>query len=322
MKITTFSIVVGSAACDADCPFCISHMTGFDELPAADKINYDNLQKAIKLATMGGCTTCLLTGKGEPTLYPGSITNYLSKIGREFPLVELQTNGIRIGDLAALWLNSVDMDDFSEKVPSLGKPMSKLWDNLCGWRLAGLNTIALSVVDVLDGPNKTVYLEHRKRSYPKLETTVKFLHELGFTVRLCVMMQKPSVCAVHDVKRIVEWCQENEVAQLTMRPIRFPYEITHLDDPSNDLPYEYLHTYGLNSDEEQDIREWVEKEGTHLLTIGEGDHAFKIYDVGGQNLGLADCLTVDGSRDTIRTLIFYPDGRLTYDWQFKGARLL
>ena len=42
----------------------------------------------------------------------------------------------------------------------------------------------------------------------------------------------------------------------------------------------------------------------------------------GQNICLSDCLTVDSREDDIRTLIFYGDGRLTYDWQYEGAVLL
>ncbi len=46
------------------------------------------------------------------------------------------------------------------------------------------------------------------------------------------------------------------------------------------------------------------------------------YDVGGQNVCLTDCLTLDASNEDIRQLIFFPDGRLGYDWQYEGAVLL
>ncbi len=51
-------------------------------------------------------------------------------------------------------------------------------------------------------------------------------------------------------------------------------------------------------------------------------HGAKVYDVDGQNVCISDCLTVEPDSDSIRTLIFYSDGRVTYDWQHDGAVLL
>ena len=99
MKIQTMSIVVGGDACNAKCPFCIAKMTN-DETDSlkCDSINFRNLDKAILLAKQSGITTCILTGKGEPTLYIDEITEYLHRVGKEFPFIELQTNGLKFAD--------------------------------------------------------------------------------------------------------------------------------------------------------------------------------------------------------------------------------
>lgn len=55
--------------------------------------------------------------------------------------------------------------------------------------------------------------------------------------------------------------------------------------------------------------------GTRLLDLA---HGAAVYDVGGQNVCLADCLTHSADPDDMRQLIYNPDGRLTY----KGAVLL
>ena len=66
MHFQTFSIVVGTRACNASCPFCISKQTGLFGTPI--KVNWRNFHIACNLAQKANTTTVLLTGKGEPTL--------------------------------------------------------------------------------------------------------------------------------------------------------------------------------------------------------------------------------------------------------------
>lgn len=57
MKIQTMSVVVGTKACNAKCPFCVSRMTGMDVLPKTQDINNRNLDKATALAKLGEVTS-------------------------------------------------------------------------------------------------------------------------------------------------------------------------------------------------------------------------------------------------------------------------
>ena len=50
-------------------------------------------------------------------------------------------------------------------------------------------------------------------------------------------------------------------------------------------------------------------------------HGAQVYDIEGQNFCLSDCLTINPESKEIRTLIFYADGSIFYDWQYQGARL-
>jgi len=131
MKIETFSTVVGTTACDAACPFCVSKMTGRSSAGYPRKMNTERLKRAISLARIGQCTTCLITGKGEPTLYPSDINSTVALAGDVFPFVELQTNGLQIGDIA-----------------NKGKASVLDVAHLQRWRKAGLTTIALSLVGI------------------------------------------------------------------------------------------------------------------------------------------------------------------------------
>lgn len=295
MKIQTFSIVVGTRACNAKCPFCVSRMTGFGELPKSPGINKRNLRKAVAAAKLGGTTTVLLTGKGEPTLYPREITDYLRLIEGQFPFMELQTNALEIGRLAQVGRSHI---------PGMSKETLQVWYQL------GLDTIAISVVDVLSEVNARVYHE----DYPPLEKTIRFLHDLGFSVRLCVMMAKGGVENPGDLERVVRFCKDNEVDQLTVRPVRRPAS------SENNKASDWVKENGLSTERELYFVDlWFESHGTQLMTL---THGAKIYDIDGQNVCLADCLTVEADSDDIRTLIFFGDGRIAYDWQYHGALLL
>lgn len=294
MRIQTFSVVVGTRACNARCPFCVSRMTGFDILPSSRGIDERNLRKAIAAARLGGTTTVLMTGKGEPTLYPAEITRYLELLGDAFPFIELQTNALEIGRLVR---------DGRSRIPGLTE------ETLAGWYERGLDMVAVSVVDVRSEANEAVY----HPDYPDLGATVDYLHGLGFSVRLCVMMQRGAVDSPQRVGEVVRWCRDHDVDQLTVRPIRRP------TSTQSDAASEYVGERGLTRKEVAAIEAWIDDRGTQLLTLL---HGARIYDVDGQNLCLADCLTVESESDDIRTLIYYGDGRITYDWQYPGAVLL
>lgn len=294
MEIQTFSIVVGTRACNARCPFCVSRMTGFGELPTARIINERNFRKACLLAERAGTTTVLMTGKGEPTLYPDEVSAYLRLLDeRSFPLIEIQTNALEIGRLA--------------RDGACKSALTRA--HLEEWYANGLSTIAVSTVGIRTEANQAVYAE----DYPDLGATLDYIHELGFSVRLCVMMQRTVVDSPESLQETIDFCRERQVEQLTVRSIRRPKRT------ESDAAGSYVDRYGLTEAQAMDIETWLDRSGTLLMTLM---HGAKIYDVDGQNVCLADCLTIRPKDDDIRTLIFYGDGRLTYDWQHEGAILL
>lgn len=294
MKIQTFSIVAGTRACDAHCPFCVSKMTGFDELPGGRGINERNFRKAALLAERAGTTTVLFTGKGEPTLYPEEISAYLRLLqDRSFPLKELQTNALAIGHLARD-----------------GAARSKLDQRyLDDWYRLGLDTIAISVVDINADANRQVYAD----DYPDLVKTIALLHECGFSLRLCVMMQQGFVGTPERVAEVIDFCRDHGVEQLTVRPIRRP------QSSRSEAESDWVMRHGMTDEQIAAVGSWVESHGTHLLSLM---HGAAVFDVDGQNICVSDCLTVEPDSEKIRTLIFYSDGRVTYDWQYDGAILL
>jgi len=289
MKFQTFSIVVGTRACNAHCPFCISKQTGLFGTPI--KVNWRNFHIACNLAQKANTTTVLLTGKGEPTLYPDHVTDTLKELrDYNFPLIEMQTNGIKMAEASS------GMD-------------SKLVE----WYKLGLTTIALSVVHWDSEFNRRVY-DPKSHTYYDLGALISKLHKIGFSVRVCVMLLKGYVDTPSQVSKMIDFASVNDVEQLTFRNIH-AIEVT--DNPA---VTQWTRDHSLSKAEFAEIAKGIQGTGTliqHLM------HGMDVYDVAGQNVCLGNCLTNDtNGKDEFRSLIFFPDGSLFYDWQYKGARIL
>jgi len=295
MEIQTMSIVVGGAHCNAKCPYCISKMTGLNEvkeqyLPTCKR----NLYLALSHARIGNVTTLLFTGKGEPTLYPDAITKWLIDIvnwenqnSHFFPYIELQTNGIAIAN--------GDIDEVTLKE----------------WYSYGLTTISISVAHYDYEFNKSIFTPEKK--YINLAYLISKLKALGFNVRVNCTLLKDGIDSLTKIQNYISFCNQWAVDQITFRPMRVP-SVSRVSNiyswAKNNLPDEKflkeLHNYF--DDFEQ------------ILTLA---HGAKVYDVDGVAVCLSDCLTkAPEDSKSLRQLILYGDGRLTYDWQYKAAQLL
>jgi len=288
MKIQTFTIVVGSAACNASCPYCISRMTGKEigyELP---KVNWHNFEKACRLAQVNNVSTVLLTGKGEPTLYPQQITEFLKHMKEfQFPLIELQTNGLILKDF------------------------KKYEKTLKQWHSLGLNTIAFSIVHYKKEKNKEIYTP--KSEYINLEETIEKLHKIGFSIRLSCIMVKGYIDGIEELKKLSEFSRKNKVEQLTIRSVKCA------NNSEDKEVYDWTKSHLVPDEDMIKVSEFLEKNAHKLMTL---EHGGCVYDYQGQNICLTDCLTIKPNTEDLRQLIFFPDGHLRYDWQYKGAVLV
>ena len=70
MKFKMFSVIVGTEACMASCPFCVSGVKPSKENLEERNINWRNLKIAANLANRSDIDTVMLTSRGEPTLFP------------------------------------------------------------------------------------------------------------------------------------------------------------------------------------------------------------------------------------------------------------
>lgn len=275
------SIVCGTSACNAKCPYCVSKTTPSGDLPTHN-INFRNLSIACRLAEKSGATTCLITGKGEPTLYPELISTYLQHIREYFPIIELQTNGINIV-----------------------KP--EMADKLKTWHDLGLTTISVSAVHYQPERNQKIY----SKDYPNLVEVADVLHKYGFTMRLSVIMLRDYVDTPQIVVKVINFCKSASIKQLTLRPIASP-------ENSSNPTVDWISNHTL-LDKGQCIAAFLNSNASPILHLAHGGI---VYDYDGQNVCLTDCLTTNETDDNIRQIIFFPDGTISYDWKYKGANLI
>jgi MoaA/NifB/PqqE/SkfB family radical SAM enzyme len=288
MQIQTFSIVTGSGACNARCPFCVSRMTGAAPVKPQTP-NWRNFEIACQLAVRAGATTAMLTGKGEPTLWPGLVTEYLERLRQHpIPIVELQTNGLDIA---------------RGRIPR---------ETLQRWYELNLSTVAISVVG--QEPKKNLQIYTPEQAYPDLVGLIGLLHDVGFTVRLICVMLKGHVDGPEKVSDMIEFARAHEVEQLTFLPVARPDETR---DPAASA---WTGEHQLGRSELLAIHKWIEFSGMHIQDL---PHGARVYDVGGQNVCLNHCLDPQPtSLELMRNLIYFPDGRLRHRWDADGAVIL
>lgn len=284
MKTSSFSIVVGNRACNMNCPFCVSKMTQTEM--GDTEPNWYRFYIACDIAEKAadGLISVLLTGKGEPTLYPNQITTYLHKMGKRFPLVDLQTNGLTIA-----------------KDPDMLKHLEI-------WRDLGLTLVCVSVADrhgddssrIMGGPDDYDYWE-----------AVDKIKGLGLACRINCTMTRDGLDGLGEVWAMISKCKSKGVDQLTLRSVArpetsiSPEAAKWVDDNKPYADDECIYKF-LSSSKE-------------LLRL---PHGASIFDVDGQNVCVNNCLTQDTNPNNIRQIIFFPDGRISYDWCYPGARIL
>ena len=291
MRVQTFSIVAGSEACNARCPFCISKMTPPEGITLKEpQVNWRNFRKAALFAKQSGTTTVLITSKGEPTLFPEQITRYLDAVAEfDFPFVELQTNGILLAE---------QKDKY--------QPFLKTWYE------KGMTMIAISIVHYEPEKNREIYLPYKKQ-YIDLPALIKQLHTSGFSVRLTCILADGYIDTPEKLQELILFAKQNQVEHLTIRPVNKP-EQSRSAGVEAWVAKNYLKEASFEA-----IKTFIQTKGTLILTRA---HNIRIYDVYGQNLCLTNCLMSDPSDEELRQLIFFPDGHIRYDWQYGGAILL
>jgi len=284
MKTHTFSIVVGDSRCNAKCPYCVAQMTASE---VSDHVDFDERKFDIACRIVDqmkdGLLTAMLTGQGEPLLFPKQITRYMDLMNLRFPRIELQTNGVLV---------------------------ERNLENLKRWQDAGLTLVCLSVASSNSSTSNQIM---GIKSVYNYWHTAQVLMDIGLNVRLNCTMTKRGLFTPDEADTMIAHANNIGILQTTFREVEMP-------SPCMD----------------RDVGEWVEEykpykaaERLHHYLALHGavellrlPHGGVVYDYKGQNVAIGNCLTGTTDPDDIRQVIFFPDGRVAYDWRYKGARLL
>jgi molybdenum cofactor biosynthesis enzyme MoaA len=284
MKTHTFSVVVGTAACNAKCPFCVSKMTC--RASEHREVNWSRFEKACQIVDQArdGLVNVLLTGTGEPTMSPIDIHNHLGAMDGRFPLVTLQTNGILLDRVA-----------------------------LKEWRDQGLTQVCLSITSTEPERSNEIMGIGKWFGFNYWER-VEMLHDLGLSVRLNCTMLNEGISTPVEIGQLIELCQERGVEQLTLREV---------DKPDCPAAAPEVARYV----EREKPNGAAEKLFHYLLLAGANrlpdlPHGGSVFDCDGQNVCISNCLTDTLDPNDIRQIIFFPTGEISYDWKYKGARIL
>ena len=281
----TFSVVVGSLACNARCPFCVARMTPtFGLSNKKSEIDWVAFERACRMAKNGNAETVMLTGNGEPTLFPQQITQYLSALAPfGFSNIELQTNGIPIAEGKLVGLS-----------------------DLRQWRASGLNLIAISVAHFEAEKNRQIFLPHRK-NYIDLPALIDTLNVIGFRVRLTCIMARGYIDSVEELQNFACFARQHSVEQLTFTPVNMSAESRDREA----LAWTMAHHLSVRQVSEIEV--YLNRAGKLCKVM---PHGAKVFNLDGQNICLSNCLTRDEEdSEQHRNLIFFPNGTLTTDWQ-------
>jgi molybdenum cofactor biosynthesis enzyme MoaA len=249
------------------------------------EINWRNFAKSARFAKSVGATTALITGKGEPMLFPHELTIYIEELNANgFEFIELQTNGSLLEK----------MNDFVDE-----------------WYDLGLTHINISVAH--NDIRKNMYLLTGKDDVDfDYWTIFDQLNDVGFTTRVNCTVFKSGIDSTKKAMVFLEDAKDR-VHQVTFRDVTAP------EQSEDREAYDWVQKHKWE-DGYAKIHEYLRMFGARkVLELGFGA---EVFDLNGQNVAIHTCLTSSTDPNEIRQLIFFPDGRLRYDWKYPGALLL
>ena len=169
-RIDGISILVGTAQCNANCSQCAGRQHRKNAPRRDGEIDAERMKEVLDYCYAKDCRYITLTGSGEPTLSPRSVTKALEIIkeygqsGKKFEPVNLYTNGIRIG------FDSAFCEEF-----------------LPTWKSLGLTSVYVSAYSGDEIKNTEAF---GIKEYPSFKTIFGWIKKYGFKLRTSVILKR------------------------------------------------------------------------------------------------------------------------------------
>lgn len=279
-KIYSVSAILGGPKCNARCPGCAGRVLRDDAAKVVTPGTAPrNIVAASRLALQYGAWSLALTSSGEPTLYPGAITDTLQKLkdaGVQWPFINLFTNGIRLAN----------------------DPQVKMW--LETWRDLGLTSVALSVHNVDTDKNRAAYGEPKQ--FYDLQDAINIIKDAGLCARIVLLLGRGNVDNIKEYKRSLDALHDMGVGLVTSWELR-----------TNDGKRTKQTPSILNM---LRIRLWLLMHTEAVMGHAWGGI---VRNYRGMNVRLTDYVSKHRPwNDYIRQLVVLPGGKVSYSWFQKG----
>jgi len=231
-EVDSLAIFVGTSKCNARCAHCAGTIHR-QYAPNEDGIlNEDLIYKTIKNCYMKGARSLSLTGSGEPTLSPLSVTKVLElayklkKEGMEYSSIHMYSNGIQIGN----------SKNFSSRY-------------LPKWKEHGLDSVYVTIHDTDEKRNAEIY---GIKNYPSFGLIVSRIHDADLLMRANLVLTKKTICSLKKLISTAESLKGLGVDSISAWSVRGMDDKLDLDlSPSNE--------------ELDKMSEWAEENGVRLL---------------------------------------------------------
>lgn len=292
MNIQSLSICVPAKRCINDCKFCCSKMHGGDYedrfTPIGTTMAYvEDMKKRLQYARDNGCNILMLTGNNEPQqnrdfLRVLGIVN--KSLKNPFLNIEMQTSGAFIDN---------DMLDFLKEI--------------------GVTTMAISVACIdADITNRSLIQTPDKNL--NLRTLCRNIKEHNMNLRICLNMNDHMISSVNHVltvKNVVSHCKDFNADQITCRALWTS------EDGTPQAEWIKKHVTAITSDFIKKFKEDVKTKGRYLDTLEYGADRYDY--MGFSTVVDEDSMAQEVHKDSVKYLIFRPDGHLYSKWDSRAS---
>jgi len=172
-SLYSIAIFVGTGQCNAYCDHCAGLIHRRYAPKEDGNVDEDLITKTLKESYMQGARRLSITGSGEPTLSPRSVSKVLeiadrqAQQGMAYNDIHMYSNGIRIGE----------DKEFCDS-------------NLPAWRSNGLKGVYVTVHDIDMAKNASIY---GVKEYPPIQSVLSRIHDAGLYMRANLILSKNGI---------------------------------------------------------------------------------------------------------------------------------